>query len=98
MLKNIKIFPEITKHNISDFFSYQNNDHKDFVQDLSWSPVDGCLRTCGWDTQIIRHTTTMIEEGMVTKVNKTVALETSVIARVGCNGIISTVNTPSLVE
>ena len=77
---------------------YQNNDHKDFVRDLSWSPVDGCLRTCGWDTQIIRHTPTMIEEGMDTKVNKTVALETSVIARVGCNGIISTVNKSNLIE
>jgi hypothetical protein len=40
----------------------------------------------------------MIEEGMDAKVNKTVALETSVIARVGCNGVISTVNKSNLIE
>lgn len=75
-----------------NFCSYQNNDHKDFVRDLSWSPIDNSLRTCGWDTQIIRHTTAMIEEGMNTKSSKTVALETSVITRVGCNGIIANSN------
>ena len=72
-----------------DAFSYENNDHEDFVRDLSWSPVDGCLRTCGWDTQIIRHTTAMIEEGL--KINKlqTEAIETSVITKVGFNGVVS---------
>ena len=70
------------------FASYQNNDHKDFVRDLSWSPSDNCLRTCGWDTQIIRHTTSMIE-GPKDVLHKIEAMETNVIIKAGFNGIIS---------